>query len=51
MFPPILRTCVGGNMKSKFEQFIRERKYLSNATPATLEWYGVDVVDSGVIQK
>ena len=26
-------------MKEKFEQFIRERKYLSNVTPATVEWY------------
>ncbi len=26
-------------MKPKFEQFIRERKYLSNVTPATVEWY------------
>jgi integrase len=26
-------------VKQKFEQFIRERKYLSNVTPATVEWY------------
>ena len=24
---------------SNFQQFIRERQYLSNVTPATLEWY------------
>jgi integrase/recombinase XerD len=38
-FPPILLTCLGGNVKPKFEQFIRERKYLSNVSPATVEWY------------
>jgi hypothetical protein len=26
-------------VKTKLEQFIRERKYLSNVTPATVEWY------------
>ena len=26
-------------MKPKFGQFIRERKYLSNVSPATVEWY------------
>jgi len=26
-------------VKPKFEQFIRERKYLSNVSPATVEWY------------
>lgn len=26
-------------MESRFEQFIRERQYLANVTPATLEWY------------
>jgi hypothetical protein len=26
-------------MEPRFEQFIRERQYLSNVSPATLEWY------------
>jgi integrase/recombinase XerD len=26
-------------MHPRFEQFIRERKFLSNVTPATIEWY------------
>lgn len=26
-------------MESRFEQFIRERQYLANVTPATIEWY------------
>jgi len=26
-------------MEPRFEQFIRERQYLANVTPATLEWY------------
>ncbi|HUB20590.1 MAG TPA: site-specific integrase [Acidobacteriaceae bacterium] len=26
-------------MHAKFEQFIRERQYLTNVTPATVEWY------------
>ncbi len=26
-------------MKPRFEQFIRERQYLTNVSPATLEWY------------
>ncbi|HEV2132634.1 MAG TPA: site-specific integrase [Terracidiphilus sp.] len=26
-------------MESRFEQFISERKYLANVTPATIEWY------------
>jgi hypothetical protein len=26
-------------MLPKFEQFIRERQYLTNVSPATLEWY------------
>ena len=26
-------------MLSRFEQFIKERKYLTNVTPATIEWY------------
>jgi hypothetical protein len=26
-------------MKPRFEQFIRERQYLTNVPPATLEWY------------
>jgi integrase/recombinase XerD len=26
-------------VKPKFEQFVKERKYLSNVTPATIEWY------------
>src|SRR5580700_5081792 len=29
----------GGNMQPRFEQFIRERQFLSNVTPATVEWY------------
>ena len=26
-------------MQPRFEQFIRERQYLTNVSPATLEWY------------
>jgi len=26
-------------MLPKFEQFIRERQYLTNVSPAALEWY------------
>ena len=26
-------------MLPRFEQFIRERQYLTNVSPATLEWY------------
>jgi integrase/recombinase XerD len=26
-------------MEARFEQFIRERQYLANVTPATIEWY------------
>ena len=26
-------------MEPRFEQFIRERQYLTNVTPATIEWY------------
>ena len=26
-------------MFPRFEQFIRERQYLANVTPATVEWY------------
>ncbi|MGA7523551.1 MAG: site-specific integrase [Acidobacteriaceae bacterium] len=26
-------------MQARFEQFIRERQYLANVTPATIEWY------------
>ena len=26
-------------MEAHFEQFIRERQYLTNVTPATIEWY------------
>lgn len=26
-------------MKPRFEQFIRERQYLTNVSPSTLEWY------------
>ncbi len=26
-------------MEPRFEQFIRERQYLANVTPATIEWY------------
>lgn len=26
-------------MQARFEQFIRERQYLTNVTPATIEWY------------
>src|ERR1700747_3220079 len=28
---------LGGNMQPRFEHFFRERKYLHNVTPATLE--------------
>ena len=37
MFPPDLRTCFGGNVS--FSQFIKERQYLRNVSPATVEWY------------
>jgi integrase/recombinase XerD len=30
---------LGGIMLPRFEQFIRERQYLHNVTPATVEWY------------
>lgn len=30
---------VGENMLPRFEQFIRERQYLHNVTPLTIEWY------------
>jgi hypothetical protein len=30
---------LGGIAMPSFEQFIRERQYLSNVTPATLDWY------------
>ena len=26
-------------MQPRFEQFIRERQFLTNVTPATIEWY------------
>src|SRR6516165_1628806 len=26
-------------LEARFEQFIRERQYLANVTPATIEWY------------
>jgi integrase/recombinase XerD len=26
-------------MEARFEQFIRERQYLANVTPATIDWY------------
>jgi integrase/recombinase XerD len=29
----------GGNMLPRFEQFIREKRYLSNVTDATVAWY------------
>jgi integrase/recombinase XerD len=32
-------TLPGGNMQPRFEQFIRERQYLTNVSPATIEWY------------
>jgi len=32
-----LRTCIGGIVSHS--QFIKERQYLSNVSPATLEWY------------
>jgi integrase/recombinase XerD len=36
MFAPNLRTCFGGKM---FEQFLKERQYISNVSPRTIEWY------------
>jgi len=30
-------------MESRFEQFIRERQYLANVTPATIEWYRISL--------
>jgi integrase/recombinase XerD len=39
MFPPNLTTCLGGIVNTGFEQFIKERQYLSNVSPATVEWY------------
>ena len=35
-----------------FEQFVRERRYLKNVTPATIEWYqprGIDFAKRGSI--
>jgi integrase/recombinase XerD len=29
----------GGIAMSSFQQFIRERQYLANVTPATVDWY------------
>jgi integrase/recombinase XerD len=34
-----LITCLGGAVEKQFEQFIKERQYLTNVTPATVEWY------------
>jgi integrase/recombinase XerD len=34
-----LITCLGGAVENRFEQFIKERQYLTNVTPATVEWY------------
>ncbi len=31
-------------MENRFEQFIRERQYLTNVTPATVEWYRQSLV-------
>jgi integrase/recombinase XerD len=36
-FHPKLRTCFGGIVSR--DQFIKERQYLSNVSPATIEWY------------
>ncbi len=30
---------LGGEMQPRFEQFIRERQFLTNVTPATVDWY------------
>jgi hypothetical protein len=37
MFHPNLHTCLGGNVTRA--QFIKERQYLFNVSPATIEWY------------
>jgi hypothetical protein len=29
----------GGSMDARFEQFIQEKKYLANVSPATVQWY------------
>src|SRR6266498_5270554 len=40
VFLQFVTTCLGGtHMQPRFEQFIRERQYLTNVSPATLEWY------------
>ena len=38
-FPSKFEYMGGKNMEARFEQFIRERQFLSNVTPATIEWY------------
>jgi integrase/recombinase XerD len=38
-FPPNKTPGVEEIMEPRFEQFIRERQYLTNVTPATIEWY------------
>jgi len=46
-FPPNTPR-LGENMELRFEQFIRERQYLTNVTPATIE---VSAKKSGVRQR
>jgi hypothetical protein len=38
-FSPKSEYLGGKSMDARFEQFIRERQYLANVTPATIEWY------------
>jgi integrase/recombinase XerD len=38
-FPPNNTPGLEEKMEPRFEQFIRERQYLTNVTPATIEWY------------
>jgi integrase/recombinase XerD len=38
VFTPI-DPLIGENMQPRFEQFIRERQFLSNVTPSTIAWY------------
>ena len=38
-FPPNLIPWEGIPMNTGFEQFIRERQYLHNVSPRTIQWY------------
>src|SRR5579864_557871 len=38
-FPPHSGHCLEENPMPTFELFIRERQYLANVSPATVDWY------------